>query len=175
MEIKDIIERFNLEPLDMEGGMFRRTYESSDTINSKSVSDRYENNTEKPFSTAILFLVTEKSFSRLHLLPTDEVYHFYLGDPIEMFWIYPDGSSKTVTLGQDIMSGMEIQAVAPRGVWQGSKLKAGGKFALVGTTMSPGFTIDDYTDGEYEELVKLFPQYSEKIAELTEPPQYESF
>ncbi len=152
MEIKDILKRFDLSPLEHEGGMFRSTYHSSDTIEPLTVSERYKSNAVKPFSTAIMFLITEKSYSRLHLLPTDEVYHFYLGDPIEMLWIYPDGSHKITTLGQDVMSGMEVQVVAPRGVWQGSRLKPGGKFALVGTTMAPGFTPDDYTDGDFETL-----------------------
>jgi predicted cupin superfamily sugar epimerase len=73
-------------------------------------------------------------------------------DPVELLLLYPDGGSKRVILGPDVMNGQQVQFVAPRDVWQGSHLVAKGQFALLGTTMAPGFTESDYVGGEREEL-----------------------
>jgi predicted cupin superfamily sugar epimerase len=62
---------------------------------------------------------------------------------------------------------MKPQAVIPKGVWQGAKLIKDGKFALLGTTVSPGFEFVDYESGRRDELVKSYPQYREWIIALT--------
>src|SRR5207245_2095434 len=95
--------------------------------------------TDRWAGTAIYYLLTPDTFSALHRLPTDEVYHFYLGDPVEMLQLWPDGSGRVGTLGQDVRAGQLLQVIVPRGVWQGSRLRPGGAFALLGTTMAPGF------------------------------------
>jgi predicted cupin superfamily sugar epimerase len=62
---------------------------------------------------------------------------------------------------------MQPQVVVPRGVWQGARLLKDGKFALLGTTVSPGFEFTDYEPGQRDELVKSYPQYREWIIALT--------
>jgi hypothetical protein len=103
----------------------------------------------------------------MHRLKGDEVYHFYLGDPAEMLILKPDGTSKTLLMGQDIVSGMRLQHVVPGGAWQGSRLVPGGKFALLGTTMAPGFDPADFELGSRGELTARYPAYAELIAALT--------
>src|SRR5256885_2050065 len=83
-------------------------------------------------------------------------YHYYLGDPVEILQLYPDGRSERVILGQDVLHGQQVQYVAPREVWMGSHLLPGGKFALIGTTMAPGFTNDDYVGGERAALIQQY-------------------
>jgi uncharacterized protein len=107
------------------------------------------------------------AFSAFHRLPTDEVYHFYLGDPLEMTLLFPDGSSQQVILGQDLLGGQRIQFAVPRSVWQGSRLLPGGRFALVGTTMAPGFTNPDYEHGDRTILLAQYPDQREHILALT--------
>ncbi len=162
-----IIDRLGLETLEGEGGMFVRTYQSADELTPADLPERY--NTQKPFCTAIYYLLTDTpdSFSALHRLPTDEIYHFYLGDPVEMLLLYPDGTGKQIVLGRDILDGQHVQFVVPRGVWQGSRLVPGGKYALMGTTMSPGYTQDDFVPGEREALTAQYPTQAESIARLT--------
>ena len=123
----------------------------------------------KPLSTAILYLLLADpdSFSALHRLPTDEIYHFYLGDPVELLLLRPDGASEVVILGHDILNGQHVQFAVPAGTWQGSRLTRGGQFALMGTTMSPGYIDEDYTPGEREALVKQYPDRMELITLLT--------
>ena len=166
--IDQIIELFHLKPLDDEGGLFAETYRSSDVIFPSELPWRFPR-MEKAFGTAILYLLTsdDNSFSRLHQLITDEVFHFYLGDAVEMLLLFPDGTSDKIILGQDIIAGEHVQYVVPRDVWQGSQLMEGGQFALLGTTMVPGFDPSDYKKSDREELVNKFPQEADLIRRLT--------
>lgn len=166
--VTELIRQFNLKPLPAEGGLFVQSYVSEEMIPPEALPGRYQG-VRKPFGTAIFYLLTSDpdSFSALHRLPTDEIYHFYLGDPVEMLLLYPDGSSRKVILGQDIMAGQFVQWVVPRGVWQGSRLVAGGEYALLGTTMAPGFTPEDYEGGDRDWLMVHYPHEAERISRLT--------
>ena len=162
-----IIEQFGLEDLPREGGMFVQSYRSDDILSAEQLSDRYK--TSKPAGTAIYYFLTghPDSFSAMHRLPTDEIYHFYLGDPVELLLLYPDGESQVVILGQDIANGQDVQFVVPRGVWQGSCLMTGGEYALLGTTMAPGWTDEDYEEASRAQLQIDYPTQAELIRRLT--------
>jgi hypothetical protein len=164
---EQLIQIFNLEPLPVEGGLFFQTYLSSETIDQDSLPARYP--VDKPFGTAIVYLLTADpdSFSALHKLPTDEIYHFYLGDPVELLQLHPDGTSQRIILGQDLLQGQKVQHVVPRSVWQGSRLLPGGQFALLGTTMAPGYSNEDYIGGNPDDLGATFPDQKALIEQLT--------
>lgn len=169
MRVEEIIEALGLEPLPVEGGMFRQTYVAGDSVAAAELPERYD--CDKPLTTLIYYLLTDDpdSFSALHKLPTDEIYHFYLGDPVEHVELHPDGSCERVTLGHDLTRGQRVQHVAPQGSWQGSRLVPGGRFALMGTSMTPGFTAGDYVGAEREALSESYPAEAEIIALLTRP------
>ncbi len=118
-------------------------------------------------STAIYYLLTPGTFSEMHRLPTDEVFHFYLGDAVEMLQLQPDGRGEMIRLGSDLAAGEWPQVLAPGGTWQGSRLVPGGKWALLGTTVAPGFEFADYTSGRRGELIAAYPDFAELIAALT--------
>ena len=164
---QQLIELLKLAPLPVEGGLFRQTYCAEENIPHSALPARYP--ADKPFATAIYYLLTSDpdSFSALHRLPTDEVYHFYLGDPVEMLLLFPDGGGRRVVLGQDIAGGQQVQFVAPRGAWQGSRLVPGGQFALLGTTMAPGFDPTDYEGGQRDDLLARYSGHAELIRALT--------
>lgn len=156
LTVDEIIKALNLQPLPVEGGMYRETYVAKN------------NSDGKPISTAIYYLLTGEAFSHMHRLPTDEVYHFYLGDGVELLELLPDGGVKTTVLGNDLTNGEQPQYVVPAGVWQGSRLVKGGSFALLGTTMAPGYIDSDYEHGERSQLCREYPQAKEFIIERTE-------
>jgi predicted cupin superfamily sugar epimerase len=160
-----IIALLNLKPHPEEGGYFAETYRSSETISGKVLPSRYKG--VRSFGTAIYYLLTPETFSTMHRLQSDEIFHFYLGAPVEMLQLWPDGSGRILILGTDIMNGMKPQAVIPKGVWQGARLFKDGKFALLGTTVSPGFDFADYEFGRRDELVKSYPKFRELIIALT--------
>lgn len=163
--VDQLISHYQLKPLPGEGGLYAETYRSSEFLTGEMLPDRYDE--AKPFGTAILYMLLPGNFSMLHRLPSDEVYHFYLGDPVEMLLLLADGSSQVVRLGQDVLNGQTVQHVAPQGAWQGSRLLPGGRFALLGTTMAPGFTPGDFEAGDRAALMRDYPVEAERITLLT--------
>lgn len=155
-KIDEIIKVLELEPLAREGGLFKSTYRSPGKVGNKDMGS------------AIFFMLTGQAYSHLHRLPTDEIYHFYSGDPVELLELLPDGSSRVTVLGSDILNGQKVQYVAKAGNWQGSRLKDGGKYALMGTTMSPGFEESDYEHAENpKRLIEEYPERKEFINKIT--------
>jgi hypothetical protein len=167
MTADEVIRALGLVPLPGEGGHFRETWRAPDTLPASALDARYGR--DKPAGTAIYYLITDRhdGFSALHRLPTDEVFHFYLGDPVEQWRLHLDGRAECVVLGHDLLGGQVVQAVAPRGAWQGSRLCPGGRFALVGTTMAPGFDPQDYEHGDRERLLAAYPAAREVVLSLT--------
>jgi predicted cupin superfamily sugar epimerase len=155
---RDIIDLLGLRPLPLEGGYYRETYRSAESFP--------RGGTVKSAGTAIYYLLTPDTFSALHRLPTDEVFHFYLGDPVEMLQLPPGGPGNVITLGPDLIAGQRPQVVVPRGVWQGSRLRDGGRFALLGTTMAPGFDFADYEAGDPAALAAAYPAVADFIRRL---------
>jgi predicted cupin superfamily sugar epimerase len=155
-EIKTLL---NLQPHPIEGGHFRRTYTSAASIDLPRG--------QRPIGTAIYYLLEPGTFSEMHILDSDEMFHFYLGDPVEMLQLHPDGHSVLFTLGQDLAAGQHVQLSVPAGVWQGTRLIGDGKVALLGCTVTPGFDFADYRNASYEELVTQWPAEAERIRALT--------
>jgi len=98
---------------------------------------------------------------------TRAVFHFYLGEPVEMLQLYADGRSALITLGPDLTAGQHVQLVVPAGVWQGTRLIGDGKVALLGCTVTPGFDFADYHNASYDELVAKWPGEAKHIRALT--------
>lgn len=165
MMVDALIDKLGLSPLPMEGGYYRETYRCDESIPASGVHPRYERS--KSHCTAIYFLVTPDSFSALHRVKSDEIFHFYAGDPVEMLTIRPDGACSLTTIGPDVMAGRIPQFVVPRGVWQGCRLVDGGEYALLGCTVSPAFDFEDYEHGLRESLVREYPSCAELICRFT--------
>lgn len=161
MTADEIKRLLNLEPHPREGGSFLRTWRAEETIPREALPARYTS--ERAAGTCIYYLLEPDTFSEMHRLASDEIFHFYLGDPVEMLQLAPDGSARTVILGNDLASGQSPQVIVPKFVWQGSRLMSGGKVALLGCTVSPGFDFVDYEAGRAEPLMREYPQYAELI------------
>jgi hypothetical protein len=149
----------NLKPHPVEGGFYRRTYTSASALELPRGI--------RPAGTAIYYLLERGTFSEMHVLDSDEIFHFYLGDPVEMLQLHPDGSSQVLTLGPVLQSGQHVQLVVPAGVWQGTRPIGKGKVALLGCTVTPGFDFADYRNASYKELVEKWPEAAERIRALT--------
>jgi hypothetical protein len=159
MTADEIKVMLKLEPHPIEGGWFRRTYTSSDTVQlPRGVRAQ---------GTAIYYLLEPGTFSEMHVLESDEIFHFYLGDPVEMLQLYPDGRSAVLTLGTDLQASQHLQLVVPAGVWQGTRLIGNGKLALLGCTVTPGFNYADYHNANYGDLAAKWPDQAERIRALT--------
>jgi predicted cupin superfamily sugar epimerase len=165
MTADQVIRFFGMKPLPGEGGYYVETYRSDQRIARAGLPARYDG--QRDLSTAILYLLTPDTFSALHRVKSDEIFHFYLGDPVTMLQLHPDRTSEVITLGQDICNGQRVQVTIPANSWQGSVLKEGGRFALMGTTMAPGFEFADFEPASREELLKQYGDRQEIILRLT--------
>ncbi|WP_405871292.1 cupin domain-containing protein [Streptomyces sp. NBC_00005] len=153
----DLVAHYGLEPIPREGGLFRRTWEGPERADGR------------PEGSAIVALLTGDDYSALHRLPTDEIWHFYLGDPLELLLLAPDGTSGTVVLGPDVLGGQHLQTTVPAGTWMGGRVVAGGAWTFFGCTMAPGFTYEGYEHGDAAELTARYPSQAGRIAELCRP------
>lgn len=158
---EDIIRLLDLKPLPVEGGYYRETYRSGRKVPGG----------DRDLSTAIYYLLTPDTFSAIHRLSADELYHYYMGDPVEMLLLLPDGRGRRVILGCDLARGELPQVLVPAGCWQGSRLLPGGRLALMGTTMSPGFELGEYEHGSRSDLLESYPGWAELIRGLSSPSQ----
>ncbi|MDC7127354.1 MAG: cupin domain-containing protein [Spirochaetales bacterium] len=143
----DVINNLNLIPLEGEGGFFRQTWASED-------------------GTAIYYLVTEDSWSALHILDVNEVWHFYAGDSLKQIQLKPDGTAEVFLIGSKINEGELPQLVCPSGIWQSTRLIDGGSWALVGTTTSPPYNDDSIKFPNIEKLMAEYSGYADLIKDF---------
>lgn len=166
MDHKKIIELLKLKELPGEGGYYKESHQSSLKLNELNFGETIFEG-ERFAGACIYYLVTPLQFSALHKLRQDEIFHYYIGDPVEMLQIHKDGTSRIITIGPDLEKGQIPQVVVPAGVWQGTRLIEGGSWCLMGTTTAPGFDYKDFELGSREELTKSFPHISEQIRNYT--------
>lgn len=162
----DWIRRLHLEP-HPEGGFYRETYRATGIIPARPSFGG-----ERSASTAIYFLLKSGQRSKLHRIKSDELWHFYAGDPLEISWIEEGGGLRRAMLGIDVERGEGPQVVVPAHTWFGamhcaSAPQGGHGFTLVGCTVAPGFDFADFEMGEREALVQQYPQHRDVIETLT--------
>ena len=157
-EVKEVL---GLRPHPREDGWFVRTWESDEWVE----LERYGG--ERRTSTAIYYLLEPGTFSEMHRLESDEIFHHYMGGAVEMLELFEDGSSSRVVIGKDLEAGERPQHVVRRGVWQGSRLVGDEGWALLGCSVSPGFEFVDYADASADELIARWPGEAEMIRGLT--------
>ncbi len=145
---QDIIKTLALAPLPLEGGYYAETYRSA-------------------FGTAIYYLLTEDSYSAMHRLPGDEIFHFYLGDPVEMLQLRPDGTGEVLPSGRTFAA-----ACGCRRWWRAGCGKDRGLLpAAPSRSWEPpwlrDFDFADYVAGDAAQLSAEYPQHADRIKRLT--------
>ncbi len=162
--VQNLIKTLDLVPLGQEGGLFYESYRSEEAIPIEALPDRYGG--ERRHSTAIYYMLAAGEVSRLHRLKSDEIFHFYMGSSVTFLLLFEDGSSRVARLGTNFDRGERPQLVVPKGVWQGAFLEDTEGFALMGTTVAPGFEFDDYEHGNPDRLAEKYPDRAEIIRKL---------
>ncbi|HMP74564.1 MAG TPA: cupin domain-containing protein, partial [Kiritimatiellia bacterium] len=128
-----------------EGGWFRETYRSGESIRQDALPDRFGG--DRAFSTAIYYLLRRGEFSALHRIASDEVWHVYAGGGLEVVCLHPEGEVERLRLGSDVAGGERPQAVVKAGGWFGAG-GVGGGCCLAGCTVGPGFDFADFVMGD---------------------------
>jgi uncharacterized protein len=166
MTADEVKKLLGLAPHPREGGWYVRTYEAGEVVGAECFADgRYAGG--RRTGTAIYYLLEVDTFSEMHRLRSDEVFHFYMGDAVEMLRLYPGGRGERVVIGTDLAAGQRPQMVVEKNIWQGSRLVRGGSWALMGCSVSPGFEFEDYEAGVREDLLAGWPQWGEMVVGLT--------
>ena len=148
MNGEEIARLLELEPLPLEGGLFRQIWRDE-------------------HGTAIYFLMRPGDFSAMHRLDGPELWHHYAGAAVEMLLLEPDGEVRRPVLGDDLGAGQRQFVPVPAGVWMGAATL--GEWSLIGTTMAPPFHQEGFELGELEELVERYPAAAADIARFVRP------
>lgn len=163
MNAKELITRYNLLP-HPEGGWYRETYKSNEYISSNALPQRFTG--DRAFSTAIYFLLEQGNFSAFHRIRSDECWHFYAGDPLQIYVIGRDGLLEIIELGNNICKGQFFQYMVPANCWFASRPAPGSSFCFVGCTVAPGFDFADFELASATELSNLYPSLKTRITTL---------
>jgi predicted cupin superfamily sugar epimerase len=148
-----------------EGGYFRETYRSAETIHKESLPDRYP--ADRVFSTAIYFLLESHQVSTFHRLQSDEIWFYHAGSALTVYVIDTGGTLHTMLLGKDVEKGEYPQLIVNRGVWFGAKVNQNNTYTLVSCTVAPGFEFEDFELASQEQLRAEYPEHKAIIEMLT--------
>lgn len=163
-EIDALVARLNLAP-HPEGGFYRETYRANEAIPNAGLPARFHG--DRAQSTAIYYLLRAGDRSKLHRIKSDEVWHFYDGDPLVIVAIAPNGQLTETILGRDFVAGQVPQHVVPAGHWFGAMPARGSRYTLTGCTVAPGFDFADFELATRATLLRDYPQHIAWITRLT--------
>jgi predicted cupin superfamily sugar epimerase len=149
----------------VEGGAYREVYRSELTLPRSTLPLMFQGN--RPASTSIYFLLAKGEFSAFHRIASDELWHFYYGDPLLVYEIGHSGRLTEHVLGPDPEKGQAFQTTVQAGSWFASAPAPGSEYALVGCTVAPGFDFADFELADRDALASQFPGHGELIRRLT--------
>ncbi len=164
MTVETLVKELDLLP-HPEGGYYKETYRSEGKIAQSCLSPDFTG--ERNMATGIYFLIEKGNFSALHKIKSDETWHFYYGDALEVIEISEQGILTITQIGSHLLKGETFQYTVKANTWFGSRVSCNGNFSLVGCTVYPGFDFNDFELVKRDDLIKLFPHHSQLISELT--------
>src|SRR5271155_1623169 len=139
---QQLIQQFNMLP-HPEGGYYKETYRSKESIHQNALPIRFFG--DRNFSTAIYFLLEKGNFSAFHKIQSDECWHFYSGQTLNIYVIHQNGELEIIKLGNDVSNNETFQYVVPAGCWFASEPAENAAYSFVGCTVAPGFDFADFT------------------------------
>jgi len=149
-------------------GFVAETYRAQERIPDEALPTAYAGS--RPFASVLYFMVTVDAQIRLHRIRSDQMYHHYLGDPLEVLLLYPNGTGEITIIGPDLVTGMRPQVLIPGGTFHTSRLqtlRAPTGFALLGTTEWPGFESADLELADPRKLIAAYPTLRREIEAFT--------
>jgi uncharacterized protein len=162
-----IIELLGLKP-HPTCGFVAETYRAQERIPDEALPTAYAGS--RPFASVLYFMVSVDAQIRLHRIRSDQMYHHYLGDPLEVLLLYPNGTGEITIIGPDLVAGMRPQVLIPGGTFHTSRLqtlRAPTGFALLGTTEWPGFESADLELADPRKLIEAYPTLRREIEAFT--------
>ena len=150
----EIVSLLNLEP-NATCGFVRVTFVSGQMLAAGALPPPFARSS--PLGSGLYFLVTPEAPVRLHRIRNDQLYHYYLGDPLELLLLHADGSTERVVVGPDLRGGQQVQFLIPGNTFHTARLLGGGRWFLGASTEWPGVVPADVEIGNIEELAQQYP------------------
>jgi len=156
----EICSLLQLEP-NATCGFVRVTFGSKLTIAAGRLAAPFAE--ARPLGSALYFLVTPGAPVRLHRIRNDQLYHYYLGDPLEVFLLHVDGASERVIVGPDLRGGQRVQLLIPGNTFHEARLMGQGRWFLGASTEWPGVIPADVEIGNLDELAGKYPAVAAEL------------
>ena len=149
----------------IEGGAFSEVYRAELMLPKSALPLFFQG--PRAAATHIYFLLAKGQFSAFHRIASDEIWHFYFGDPLTIYEIGHNGRLTEHYLGQDLDNGQTFQTVVRAGSWFASAPSSGSEYALVGCTVAPGFDFAEFELAKRETLASQYADHADLIKKYT--------
>jgi predicted cupin superfamily sugar epimerase len=166
---EEIIQLLDLQP-NATCGFVRVTFLSKEAIAPGGLPAPFAKG--RPLGSALYFLVTPEAPVRLHRIRNDQLYHYYLGDPLEVFLLHGDGSSERVIVGPDIRAGQRVQLLIPGNTFHTARLIGERRWFLGASTEWPGVIPADVEIGNLDELADKYPAVTADLRAIAASVQH---
>jgi predicted cupin superfamily sugar epimerase len=160
LSAEEIIRRLNLQPATC--GYVSEPYRSAIELPQSVLPAGYDGS--RCLGNVLYFLVTPEARVELHRIRSDQMYHHYLGDPLEVLLLYADGRSEVRTVGSDLASGERPRLFIPGGTFHTARVARGGEYALLGTSVFIRAEPADVEMGDANALAAEFPAARDQLA-----------
>ena len=157
---RDIIERLHLQG-PTTCGFVSEPYRSAWQVPQSALPPGFEGS--RPLGNVFYFLVTTAARVQLHRIRSDQMYHHYLGDPLETLLLYEDGRSEVRIVGADLPAGQLPQLFIPGGTFHTARVAAAGAYSLLGTSVWLRAEPADVEIGDTQSLAAKFPTALEQL------------
>ncbi|CAN5485140.1 hypothetical protein BH10ACT7_BH10ACT7_26490 [soil metagenome] len=166
LSAEQVIAALRLEP-NQTCGFVAPSYSSALQLGEGALPDPLEST--RPIGTALYFLLTPAAPVRLHRIRNDQLYHYYLGDPVEIVMLLPNGSGERHIVGPDLLGDQMVQLVIPGGTFHTARLVGETGWFLGGSTEWPGVVPADVELGDTDDLVARYPDFEKEIRTFPVP------
>ena len=146
-------------------GLVAQTYVSPHMIPESALPAGFSG--KRSLGAVMYFMVTPEVRTRLHAIRSDQVYHHYMGGPLEVLLLYPDGTGEVRIVGNDLAAGMRPQLFIPGGTVHVSRVRQGHGYALLGTSEWIGVDPADVIAPSTSELAARYPAMAAELASFT--------
>jgi len=123
----------------------------------------------RPVGSALYFMVTPGAPVRLHRIRNDQLYHYYLGDPLEVLMLRVDGTTERVMVGPDVRGGQLVQLPIPGNTFHTARVIGRRRWFLGASTEWPGVEPVDVEIGNVDALVAKYPQVADDLRTFPVP------
>jgi uncharacterized protein len=146
-------------------GFVRISYVSGNEIGPGGLPEPFA--AGRPAGSALYFEVTREAPVHLHCIRNDQLYHRYLGDPLEVLLLYPDGSHAVEVMGMDLEAGQKLQLLIPGSTFHTARVLGSGEWFLGASTEWPGVDPSDVILGDADDLAARYPDADSLIRDFT--------